>query len=416
MKLKVNPVRLISLLTIIVLIHCGKDGDNLIKTHKIQKGDFVTSVTETGALEAVHSNMITAPHLSWRSANLRITYIIEDGSRVNTGDVLAEFDRSDVESQIIEANSKLEMAQAELRKTEASHISEINDLNASLERAQIDLEIAQINLKQAEFESAIRRKELELALENQEINLDKSIKDLENTKKVHEEEINKLKLNVSQEQNRLDELNTTLEKLTVKAPSPGIAILEENWSTGTKLQVEDQLWRGQRMISLPDLDTLQAQLQINEVDISKIRLNQRASVRMDALPDTSFTGFVKDVAVLAKRKDRDSNVKIFDVLVQLTEIDTTMMPGMTVRCEIEVDRIPDAIFIPLDCLFKKEDRNIAYVKKGSGFQEREVIPGESSDDYVIILEGLKEGEVVSFIDPTLINSRKSEDKDTPKGT
>ncbi len=399
----------------LIIINCSRNTKTMIKTFKLKSDIFSTRVTETGELQALNSNMVTAPNISWRSGNLKITYLIEEGSKVNTGDILAEFDRSDIQKQVIEAQSKLDLAKAELRKTQASHASEINDFLARIERAKIDAEISDLNYKQAAFESEIRRKELELEVETYKINLDKAIKDLENKRKVHAEEINKNKLTVSQEKNRLQELNTTLEKLTVKAPAPGIVILTENWSTGNKIQVEDQLWRGQPMISLPDMDTLQVKLQINEVDIAKIQLNQKSFVRMDALPDTSFSGFVEDVAVLAKRKERDSNVKIFDVYVQLTEMDTTMMPGMTVRCEIEVNRLTDTLFVPLDCIFKKESQSIVYLKKGSGFQEKEVVPGDSNDDYVIIAKGLKAGDEVALSDPTVFSSKKSADKTKKQG-
>lgn len=410
MRAKLQIALMCILILMFCFVQCAQKKEIGIGTYQVKRTDFKTAVTEIGELDAVHSNMVNAPNISWRLGTLKVIEIIEDGTKVKTGDVLVRFDPSDIQKQVVESQAQLDIAKAEVRKAKASQASEINDLESQIEIAEIEVEIAKLNLKQAAFESEIRKKELELALENQLIALDKRKQDLENKKRVHQEEMNKLNLTVSLEKSKLEESQATLERLTVKAPAPGIVIIQKNWNTGNKIQVEDQLWRGYRMISLPDLDTLQAKLQINEVDIGKIQLHQNATIRTDALPDTSFSGYVDYVAVLAKKKDRDSNVKVFDVIVRLTEKDTTMMPGMTVRSEIEVNRISDVLQVPLDCLFKKDNQSIVYVKKGRGFQPREVVLGASNDDFVIIQKGLKEGDEVAMIDPTLLQSDQSQKK------
>ena len=189
--------------------------------------------------------------------------------------------------------------------------------------------------------------------------------------------------------------------MTVTSPSPGIAILEENWSTDQKIAVDDQLWDGWPMISLPDLSVMKAEIPVNEVDIAKIDTSLDAYIRMDAFPDTSFHGVVTEVSTLARAKERGSSVKVFDVVVTLDETDATLMPGMTVSCVIVVDRITDTLFIPLEALFKKNGKNIVYVKKGSGFESRQVEIGQENQDFVIITQGLEEGDSIALIDPSI---------------
>jgi RND family efflux transporter MFP subunit len=212
--------------------------------------------------------------------------------------------------------------------------------------------------------------------------------------------LRRLELKVKQERAKVEEAEETLDKLTVRAPTPGIAIIKKNWSTGNKIQADEEVWRGQSLIGLPDLSSMQATVQVNEVDISKIDTTQEALIRMDAFPDTSFAAKVRDISVLARNKERDSKVKIFDVTVQLTGRDSTMMPGMTVSCEIMVDRIPDALSIPLEALFKQDNQTVAYLKNGSDFKAQPVTIGPANDDYVVITEGLQEGDKVALFDPT----------------
>ncbi len=385
----------------ITLLACQSKMEVNIETYTVNRGEFLATVTETGELAAVNSVMINAPSIDWRFGSLKITQLVDEGSQVQAGDTLVEFDRAEVEKGIVDAKAELEIAEAELRKTQAQQASQIEGLEADLERTKLQHRISQLNLEKAMYESDIRKQEIELELERAAISLEKAEKEIENQKAVNSEEISKLRLNINQVRSRLDEAYNTLAKMTVTSPSPGIAILEENWSTDQKIAVDDQLWDGWPMISLPDLSVMKAEIPVNEVDIAKIDTSLDAYIRMDAFPDTSFHGVVTEISTLARAKERGSSVKVFDVVVTLDETDATLMPGMTVSCIIVVDRIADAIFIPLEALFKKNGKNIVYVKKGSGFEARQVEIGQENQDFVIITQGLEEGDSIALIDPSI---------------
>jgi HlyD family secretion protein len=383
------------------LFACQSKVTTEIETYKVTRGEFLSSVTETGELAAINSELISAPNIDWRFGQLKVAQIIEDGTQVQAGDTLVEFDKAEVEKAIIDARAELEIAQAELRKTIAQQASQIEGLEADLEQTRLQYRISQLNLEKATYESAIRRQEIELELEKAAISLEKAQKEIDNQKAVNAEEISKLRLNMNQVQSRLNEALATLEKMTVRSPSPGIAIIERNWATDQKIAVEDQLWEGFPMISLPDLSLMKAEVPVNEVDIAKIDTALEAYIRMDSFPDTSFKGHVIDVATLARDKERGSNVKVFDVVVAIDENSAQLMPGMTVSCQIIVDHIPDTLFVPLEALFNKNGENIVYVKNGSSFEPRPVTIGEQNQDFVIIIDGITTGEEVALVDPTL---------------
>ena len=402
----------ILLIRIMTFFACQSKLELEIETYEVKRGEFRATVTETGELAAVNSVMINAPSIDWRFGSLKISQLVEEGAQVQAGDTLVEFDKAEVEKAIVDAKAELEIAEAELRKTQAQQASQIEGLEADLERTRLQHRISQLNLEQAIYESDIRRQEIELELERAAISLEKAQKEIENQKAVNAEEISKLRLNINQVRSRLDEAYNTLSKLTVTSPSPGIAILERNWSTDQKIAVDDQLWDGWPMISLPDLSVMKAEVPVNEVDIAKIDTSLEAYIRMDAFPDTSFEGVVTEVSTLARNKERDSKVKVFDVVVVLDETDATLMPGMTVSCEIIVDRVENTMFVPLEALFQKNGRDLVYVKKGSGFEVRPVEIGQQNQDFVIITDGLEEGEEVALVDPTLGEEEQSEEEAT----
>jgi multidrug efflux pump subunit AcrA (membrane-fusion protein) len=73
--------------------------------------------------------------------------------------------------------------------------------------------------------------------------------------------------------------------------------------------------------------------------------------------------------------------------------------GATVR--IAVARVPDGIVIPTNALFRKAGRTVAYVRRGSKFEETPVEVSRQSGDEALIAKGLQPGERLALKDPTL---------------
>ena len=387
------------------LLGCHTRYKDEIETYTVKRGNFISAVTETGELEAVNSETITAPNISWRFGTMKITKIVDDGTQVKKGDVVVEFDIAEVQKGIDDAIAELEIAKAEYRKAKATNNSKIEELSFELEKSKIQYEISKLKLEQAVFEAEIDRKKIELDLEKAAINLDKAEQEIENQKSINNEEESKLDLKVTQVQAKLAEARETLEKFTVKASADGIAIIKKSWITREKYQIDDQVWSGWPLIGLPDLSTMQAKAQINEVDIAKIDTAQAAKISLDAYPDSSYKATVVDISSLARSKEKNSKVKVFDVIVLLSDNNPKLMPGMTVSCEITINTIQDTIFIPLEALFHKEGANIVYLRQGDKFKAQNVKIGFENDDFVLITEGLKKDDKIALTDPTLLQDR-----------
>jgi hypothetical protein len=65
-----------------------------------------------------------------------------------------------------------------------------------------------------------------------------------------------------------------------------------------------------------------------------------------------------------------------------------------------VDRVPDAITIPAQAMFQKSGQNVAYVWRGTEFEERAIEIGRKSGDKIMVAKGVNVGEQVALKDPT----------------
>jgi HlyD family secretion protein len=393
-----------------VLVGCKGKLVQEVQTILVKKGTFSEEVTEQGTVRAVNSITINAPNISYRYGNLKITNIVSDGKEVEKGDTVIIFDPSDLKKAIITSQQQLEIANAEFEKLKATQQSEIEDLESDLEITRISQEISKINLDQELYEPEVTKKELRLKLETANIALERAKEQIENKKKIQQEDVFQKTLNIKQLKTALDDANNTAKNLFVISPSKGIAILKDNFYTGQKWQAGDQPYSGSVLIELPDLSEMMAETKINEVDIAKISPGLRVELKPDAYSDTAYSGKVITIANLAQNKDSKSKIKVFPVQIKIDGKSGNLLPGLTVSCKIVINEVQGVLYIPLEAIFKDQSNEFVYVKTSSGFKRKDVKIGAVNSDFAIVKEGLAENEELALTNPFL---NKEEEKTKP---
>jgi HlyD family secretion protein len=398
----------------VVLIACKSKEVSQTQVTQVKLGTFSEELNEQGSVRSVNSITINAPIISYRysTGGLKITKIVSDGKEVMQGDTVLIFDPSEVKKAVITSQQQLEIANAEFEKLKATQQSEIEDLESDLETARISQEISKINFEQAVYESEVTKKEINLKLETANIALARAKEQIENKKKIQQEDIFQKSLSIKQLVNSLDEANNALKSLFVESPSPGIAIIRDNWMANQKYQVTDQVYSGTILIELPDLNKMMAEVKINEVDISKIVPGLKVEIKPDAYSDVTYTGKVESVANLAQNKDSKSKIKIFPIQITIDNTNKNLLPGLTVSCKIIISEIQGVLYIPLESIFKEQGNEFVYVKNSSGFERRDIKVGAINSDFAVIKEGLAENEEIALTDPFLNKIDKNVNKAT----
>jgi HlyD family secretion protein len=399
---------IIILLLFTAITACHTNNSREVQTTLVKLGTFSEEMNEEGTLRAVHSIGINAPRISYRYGSLKIANMVEDGKEVEKGDTIIIFDPSELQKAIIDLEQKLEIAKAEYDKLIATQQSEIEDLEADLEIARIALEISKINFEQSVHEAEITKKEIQLKLENAAVALDRAGEQIENKKRIHQVDAFQKMISIKQLQLQLDDANQSINSLFIVSPANGITITEYNWITSRKWQIGDQPYSGTKILELPDLDTMMAEVKISEVDIIKLSAGLKVRIIPDAYSDTVFQGEISTIANLAQNKDRDSRVKVFPVDIVIEGRNNKLMPGLTVACKIKINEIHDVLMVPLESVFKEDVNDYVYVKTVSGFKRREVKIGARNSDYALITEGLSENEELALSNPFLNKQETTE--------
>lgn len=383
---------------LVAVLHPFSSSSISVPLFEVKKQNFIVSITESGDIRAKNSTSIVTPSVR---GQIKIIYLIPEGTYVHAGEVVAKFDPTEALTNYKDAQSKLQIAISDRKKLIADQKSQLMNLQSSLKEAQLSYELSQLNLQQMKFEASVKQEQAKLELEKDKLSLAKAKQDLESQEVVQKSDMDKTNIEVTQAEAALAKAKRDLDDLTLRAPKEGLVVYETNWSTGRKIMVGDTPWPGMPIISLPDLSEMQSITYVNEVDVSRVHPGQKVLVKLDAFRDSTFTGAISSVAALGKPKSRNSTIKVFEVDVDIQSQSPILKPGMTTSNKIIIDQVPNVIYIPREAVFDKDGKRIVYLKDGSSFDERQVETGVKSENYVVVSKGLTPGEEVALIDPHL---------------
>ncbi len=384
----------------VFLLGCNQKANKNVVVGKVEKGTLFLDLHETGEIKTVNSVAITAPRLSWRYGGImKIAQLVEDGTEVKKGDTVVSFNPNEVQKAIISAEQELKISEMTLVKMKAQQQSALEEAQANYKIAEISYQISKIRFESVDYQADVKKREIKLNLERAKIALDKAREHIESQKKIQKEELTQKQIEIKQSKTELKEAEEALKKLYVVAPSSGITVLAKNWSTGSKMKVGDQCWSSSYIAELPDMSQLKAIINVNEVDMAKIRKGQKVEIKPDAFSEKTFTGKVSDIANLAIAKERGSKIKVFPVEILLDQTDKNLLPGLTVSCRVIFDKLTDVLYIPLEAVHQEQGENFVFKKKGNGFEKIKVELGKNSNDFIVVKKGLKENDKIALSNP-----------------
>ena len=93
-----------------------------------------------------------------------------------------------------------------------------------------------------------------------------------------------------------------------------------------------------------------------------------------------------------------------------TQFDVLLRPGLLADVSILIEKIPNAIHVPMQAVFEKEGKPVVYVKTGNKFEARVIKPAKRSESTMVIADGVKPGEIVALADPTAKKTDAKKDK------
>ena len=360
---------------------------------KVQAEDLQVSVREVGVVDPL-TKVDVKSTVSGRIVGLKV----REGATVRAGEVLAE-----VEPDVYQAQT-------------------LSDVKGSVSQAKV-------SFKNAERDFAQQAELFRLGLISDQV-----YRAARTTRDLAEESYKSAQTRYQIVEDRGIPIsgNASTQLARVTAPLNGVVIKKGVELGDTITSGVSSFSAGTVVFTVADLASLIVRVNLNEVDIAKVRVGQPVRISLDAYPQRAFTGKVRFVAPAA---DLVEKIKVFKVEVALDELTESFRTGMSANVEILGEKRDKAVSVPLEALQRRNGQTVVYRLKadlppkelakakegltGRGkfiwladhwqeyFDVVQVSAGIATLERVEILAGLKAGEQVSLEDP----SKKKVEKD-----
>jgi HlyD family secretion protein len=371
---------------------------------KVRHADFVISVRARGEIKSTRSMILTAPQVP----DTRIVKLVESGRPVKKGQVVVEFDAAQQEQNLLERTTTVRTADSEIVQTKATHTIENEADSMNLMTAQYNVERAKLEASKAEIVSEIdgAKNRIQVGVsQGEQKQVETSI---ESRKVSHEADLQRLAQRKDKTMRDVAQAKDYLSKMVIVAPLDGIVNVLPNFRSGGSFgqsppafKEGDRAWTGAPIAEIPDLSEMRMEMKLEEVDRGKMRLGEFVRIRVDAVPEKEFTAeldWISPIAALVF-KGFGGAEKVFPCRATLKNLDPRLRPGMSATGEIVIEREPNALLIPSRASFLLNGKPAVYVQKGREFITRNIEVGRRNEEDLVVLSGLKEGELVTLESP-----------------
>lgn len=294
-----------------------------MKAQRSQQGTVVTfekAVTKT-ITQLVNATGKIQPELEVKISPEVSGEIIElplrEGAEVKKGDLLVSIKPDNYRYQV-------EQQEANLTAAKATAVQG----KAQLQKAQDDFKRAEDlyakNLL-SDSDHAATRTQLEVA----QANYDNALAQIRRTEGL---------LNQSVE---------LLSKTTIYSPADG-TISSLTSEIGERV-VATGSFAGTEIMRVADLNNMEVRVNVNENDVVNVKVGDQARISVDAYPNRTFTGTVKEIGAAAKTQGLNTQEEVtnFQVKIRLVEKDVNVRPGMSASVDIETQTVENAVAVPI---------------------------------------------------------------------
>lgn len=311
------------------------------------------------------------------------------------------------EREMEDARLNQELAMTRLRNAQDQRARLGQDQNLQIRQAEERVAAAEADLQRARANSIqddIKQKELDTALA--------SLREAE----VGLRDVEVLRASRAQSQATVDQLRSSLGdslrqlgETEIRAPVTGV-ISRRLIQEGELVTSLGSFSSGTPIVRLEDRSRMRVKLQVNEIDVARLRLGMKADVEIDAIPNVTFKGEVDKISpssesIATGQASADPVVK-YAVEIQLDRPDERLKSGMTAKCTVVTLRRPNVVRIPEEYLGKDEKGTFVMLApattpaSGSAAAKADskaqgtrtaVTVGASAGGYAEILDGIKEG-------------------------
>jgi multidrug resistance efflux pump len=264
--------------------------------------------------------------------------IVENGSHVKAGDLLAEFDATDQLKQARDALAKFDDLSHQVDQKRAEQKNNAEKRNSDLIQAESDLKKAEIDIQKGPVLADLEQQKNAVKLEDARAH----VASLQRSNRFHDQaeaaELRILELQRDRQKLTVERQKENASRLTLRSTIAGMVALENTWrgNSSGHAQEGDRLFSGEGLLRVFDPSTMVVLVSVGEPDGAILKPGAKATVHLDAFPDLNFTAHFDSASPVATSA-LASSVKTFTARFVLDQSDTHLLPDLSAAVDIGVN-------------------------------------------------------------------------------
>jgi multidrug efflux pump subunit AcrA (membrane-fusion protein) len=369
-------------------------GGATIGTARVERRTFVRTLRLSGTVEAVHSYSVLAPRLTGGDfGEMILTKLTRGGTRVKTGDLLAEFDREAQLKSFIDKQAEYRDLENQIASKKAEQEAARAHDDTELKQAEDAVGTAKLEVQRSEVVSRIDAEKNKLNLEAAEATLKQLRQTYDLKRGAAQADLRLLEIKRDRARSAMLHAKQNAEKMAVLSPLDGLVVLNPIWKGGGMGEAEegDQIWTGFAFMQVVDPSMMEVRLRVNQLDVPYLHVGQTAQIHLDAYPDLNLPGKLEQLAAIGLSGGLSKTVRAFGAIFSIEGSDARLMPDLSASLDVALDREANALVVPREALVRKDGKSWVYVKRALGFEKHAVETGDEDDLEVVVLSGLEPG-------------------------
>jgi len=272
-------------------------------------------------------------------------------------------------------------------------------LESQVKSIEASAAISMLDSSRLDFYTPARRKISELTLQKSSIQKELYQHKIEFKKRIDAAVLNKLKLKIKQQENKVKRYSDDKAKLKIVSDTSGIVLYANTWTSGQKAKVGDVIWGRSPLINVVDVSSLQIRLALKETDFKQINKGDKLEIRINAIDTNLYRGVITQKFPEGKPVEKDSPVKYFEAMATIDPVPSKIQSGLSVSCSVILCNIKNALVVPTVTVFDSDSVKVVYRIEKNKCRRVRVKTGAFSDKEIVIQNGLKPGDKILLAEP-----------------
>ncbi|MCO4781144.1 MAG: HlyD family efflux transporter periplasmic adaptor subunit [Candidatus Cloacimonetes bacterium] len=371
----------------------------------VKSGDFKEDFYFQGELSVKKKAVLRVPEAEKYSA-YTVKNVVKEGVFVKKGQVVLEFEDSDLIEAFEDEKSNLKLKSYSLKTAELELKKEEAKRKNALDRKILELKKAKLLLinDNSDLMPKIEQEKAKLEIKSANLSLKQAQKLVDEFKEYEDSKLSIAKLNKEKTQKEVEKFQRKIEGMKLKSPSDGLLFYPYTKQSGnmSKIAKGSVVDMGDLLLEVPDLSSFEAHVYVRQSESAQVKIGDLAKLSLEVDPANEISAKLVKIARFATTRNERlgekgpaSKLKEVKLTFEIEGKEDYFTPGLSLQAKVTSLKKKSCIYIPWIYILERQDKYFVQINALGKLVEREISLGTQGNVFTEVVSGLNENEIIS---------------------